>query len=775
MRKRVVLVAAVIAGLTSTMLSAPAAHAVGLVPDPVLAACIAQAIEDATGTTVDYQTYGISQADFDALRTSGGTDNLACWGVSSLEGVQYLPLAPKPDASADDLITLIFNGGAITDLSPLSALTQLQYLDLSQNNITNISPLSGLTNLERLFLYQNHIASITALQGMTKLQYVALSENSIKDLSPLNNHNALIYLEAHENQISSLPAFTGMTKLDTLDLGSNKLTSVAQLTGLSAPLVLMLGGNQISTLTGLPTSVTDLSIDQNKVSDLSPVAKLKNLEAISFSDNQVKDLSPLSGLPKLDYVLFNNNAVTDLKPLASSPGILAGGQVYFTQNHVADMSPIRPCTRAQNLGGNTASCTSFSGVAETLTGSATTGVAQALPTVIGQSDDPVTWKVVTGAATISGGKVTFNSPGTFKLRFQDRSDSGDGYRLEMSSAAECAEQGGTWDTTDPNYPMCLIMADLSGVVTYTVTNPATQYTVTFNPAGGTVSPTSKVVKIGDALGALPTPTRAGFTFDGWYSQASGGVKYTSATVLTTKTDVTIYAHWIGKKYTITFNPNGGSTPKTGSKATKTTTVIMGQTYGRLPSTTRKNYNLLGWFTAKSGGTPVTASTIVTTASNATLYAHWALKTFTVKLNPRSGTVSPTSITVTYGKKYAGLPTPVRAGYTFKGWFTKTSGGTKVTSKTTVTLTKGQTLYAQWSAKKYKITFNPNGGSTPKTGSTVTKSKTVTFGKTFGTLTTTKLSGLKFAGWWTDPDGGTQVTAKSKVIFTANTILYAHWI
>jgi len=769
------------------MLSTPTAQAADtLVPDPELAACISQAIGEVTGNTPDYQADGITQADFDALHDSGGTDGLSCWGVNNLEGVQYLTLALRPGASTDDSIGLSFNGGAITDVSPLRGLTPLQYLDLSGNTIIDISPLAGLTTLDHLYLGKNQITSITALQGMTKLQYVVLSENNIKDISPLNNHSALIYLEANDNQISSLPTFTGMTKLDTLDLSSNKLSSITQLAGLPALLSLGVGRNQISNLAGLPTSVTDLGIDQNKISDLSPVAKLKNLESISFSDNQVKDLSPLSGLMKLNFILFSSNAVTDLKPLASSPGILAGGQLYFSQNHVADLSPVRPCTRAQRLAANTDSCAYFLAAGQTLTATATVGVAQALPVVVGESDDPVTWKVVTGSASISNGKVTFSSPGTAKLFFQDRLDvwggtyDGDATYIDVPSASECAQQGGTWDASDPSYPTCAVMADLSGLVTYTVANaptpppPATQYTVTFNPTGGTVSPTSKVVKIGDALGTLPTPTRAGFTFDGWYSQASGGVKYSSTTVLTTKTDVTIYAHWIGKKYTITFNPNGGSTPKTGSKVTKTKTVTMGAQYQTLPTTTRKNYNLLGWFTAKSGGTPVTSQTIVNTASNATLYAHWALKTFTVKLNPRSGTVSPTSITVTYGKKYAGLPTPTRPGYMFKGWFTKTSGGTKVTSKTTVKLTKGQTLYAQWSAKKYKVTFNPNGGSTPKTGSTVTKSKTVTFGKTFGTLPTTKQSGLKFAGWWTDPVAGTMVTAKSKVIFTVNTILYAHW-
>ena len=771
MRKRVVLVAAVIAGLASTMLSAPTARATdNLVPDQALAQCIGDAIGDATGEWPDYWTNGITQADFEKLAAVGGIEYLNCTDVSDLTGIDYLNTL---GGSATKLTSLSITSGTITNLSPLSGMTQLDDLGLTSNSIIDISPLAGLTNLTRISLADNQIINISALQGMTKLQYAVLPQNKIKDISPLNNHKYLKDIELIENQVSSLPAFTGMNSLETIFMYDNLVTSLAPLAAVPTLTAFGVDGNKITSLAGLPKSLTFLSAANNQISDLSPLSGMTNLGYLNLGYNRIKDLSPLAGLKSLSDVMLYNNDVTDLKPLAASAASSAVNRVTISENHISDLSPIKPCTRAQRMAGNTAACSDFGAVGQTLTATATKGVAQALPAVVGQSDDPVTWKVATSSsASISGGKVTFNSTGTFKLFFQDRIDVGDSNNIDASSAGECTQLGGTWDASD--YPPCTIKADFSGVVTYTVTDPATQYTVTFNPTGGTVSPTSKVVKIGDALGTLPTPTRAGFTFDGWYSQATGGVKYTSATVLTTKTDVTIYAHWTGKKYTITFNPNGGSTPKTGSKVTKTKTVTMGAQYQTLPTTTKKNYNLLGWFTAKSGGTPVTSQTIVNTASNATLYAHWALKTFTVKLNPRSGTVSPTSITVTYGKKYAGLPTPTRPGYMFKGWFTKTSGGTKVTSKTTVTLTKAQTLYAQWSAKKYKITFNPNGGSTPKTGSTVTKSKTVTFGKTFGTLPTSKQSGLKFAGWWTDPVAGTMVTAKSKVAVTANTILYAHW-
>ena len=72
---------------------------------------------------------------------------------------------------------------------------------------------------------------------------------------------------------------------------------------------------------------------------------------------------------------------------------------------------------------------------------------------------------------------------------------------------------------------------------------ATRYTVTFDPQGGTVSPTSKTVAQGYAYGALPIPNRTGYTFGGWFTTASGGSQVMSFTTVTQASAHTLYAHW----------------------------------------------------------------------------------------------------------------------------------------------------------------------------------------------------------------------------------------
>ena len=73
--------------------------------------------------------------------------------------------------------------------------------------------------------------------------------------------------------------------------------------------------------------------------------------------------------------------------------------------------------------------------------------------------------------------------------------------------------------------------------------PAEQKTVTFNPTGGTVSRTSQEVTNGKSYGDLPTPTRSGYTFDGWFTAENGGTQITSGTTVNLTSDQILYAHW----------------------------------------------------------------------------------------------------------------------------------------------------------------------------------------------------------------------------------------
>ena len=313
---------------------------------------------------------------------------------------------------------------------------------------------------------------------------------------------------------------------------------------------------------------------------------------------------------------------------------------------------------------------------------------------------------------------------------------------------------------------------VTGNVTYYAQWTATtrSYTATFNGNGGTSSPSTITKTYGSELGTLPTCSRTGYTFLGWYTASSGGTKISSTTKITGT--VTYYAQWSINSYTLTYNVNGGNAVSPASKS-----VQYGSAYGTLPTPTRAStaqysYTFAGWYTAATGGTQVTANTTMG-AGNTTIYAHWTATTrsYTATFNGNGGTSSPSTITKTYGSELGTLPTCSRTGYTFLGWYTASSGGTKISSTTKITGTV--TYYAQWSINSYTLTYNVNGGNAVSPAS-----KSVQYGSAYGTLPTptrasTAQYSYTFAGWYTAATGGTQVTANT-TMGAGNTTIYAHW-
>ena len=83
----------------------------------------------------------------------------------------------------------------------------------------------------------------------------------------------------------------------------------------------------------------------------------------------------------------------------------------------------------------------------------------------------------------------------------------------------------------------------SDVYSFTTDSTLPTFTVTFNANGGSCSTTSKTVTYSNTYGTLPTPTQSGYTFNGWYTSASGGSKITSDTVMKEIGNHTLYAHW----------------------------------------------------------------------------------------------------------------------------------------------------------------------------------------------------------------------------------------
>ena len=121
------------------------------------------------------------------------------------------------------------------------------------------------------------------------------------------------------------------------------------------------------------------------------------------------------------------------------------------------------------------------------------------------------------------------------------------------------------------------------------------FTATFDANGGTLSGDgTKTVTSTKKYGTLPTATRVGYIFGGWYDAKTNGNKITSTASVDIAADTTFYAHWTPVESTVNFDANGGTVTTTSKK------VYYEQTIGDMPTPKREGYTFNGWCTAKNG-------------------------------------------------------------------------------------------------------------------------------------------------------------------------------
>ena len=249
-------------------------------------------------------------------------------------------------------------------------------------------------------------------------------------------------------------------------------------------------------------------------------------------------------------------------------------------------------------------------------------------------------------------------------------------------------------------------------------------TVTFNANGGSCSTASKSVSKGAAVGTLPTPTRSGYSFVGWYTSREGGTA--PVTTATTVSDaVTYYAHWTSNRTAgnkITFDAAGGTLPAPAATYTVSGTntyratgnLILfncdGQTvatnyYGTEVAvdakgkvTAKRPYMSNNKLTVPEGGFVLSGHGNNEGMCTAIAAIHIG---DTVSYDAATGTVqvydSPNGALaghkyVASGSTYGDLPVPTLGTTPFLGWFTAASGGTRITDTSSYS---ASTLYAHW--------------------------------------------------------------------------------
>ena len=256
--------------------------------------------------------------------------------------------------------------------------------------------------------------------------------------------------------------------------------------------------------------------------------------------------------------------------------------------------------------------------------------------------------------------------------------------------------------------------------------PAGSITLTLDAGSGTIgssgSTTTITITEKDSAGkyvvpTLPTASRSGYTFKGWFladgTRVENGSKLEAPATATAqyeqitynlkvkgmKTTQSAENAWLITEYNATPNQN-----LLGFLRNHATTAVQDATPTGYKL--KKSGDAIVWYNY-NGSTTLSDQLQITSAAQEVL-VKYEPKTFTLYFQVDGGQVDPTSKTVTYDSKVGTLPTPTKSGKVFLGWFDE--DGVQYTSETVYKVNGNTTLTARWqneSSVLLRIYLSPN--------------------------------------------------------------------
>ena len=337
------------------------------------------------------------------------------------------------------------------------------------------------------------------------------------------------------------------------------------------------------------------------------------------------------------------------------------------------------------------------------------------------------------------------------------------------------------DVTGQTYPFLLVEGNFSGKTAYITVGTPPTYTVNLNSkrsntnatTAGTGAVTVTYTQSTNLTTPITVPTMTGYTFDGYWSNNGGsgtqvidanGNFITNASGyinsykewIKTGGNITLYAKWTAKTYTVNLNNQEATTAGT---ASVTATYNAAMPSATMP--TKAGYAFNGYYTSTNGGGTQYYTAAGASARNwnidtnpSTLYAYWTQKTYTL-----SATTNPAGLgSVTFSKSApyhyndaVTLTAPAATGYTFSGWGGTNSSmmsGNVFTFSADAANNTAYAVTANYKANEYTITLNNQSATTGGTSS-----QTVDYRTALPDITVPTKTGNAFGGYFTETNGG----------------------
>ncbi|QWF94038.1 InlB B-repeat-containing protein [Listeria monocytogenes] len=586
----------------------------------------------------------------------------------------------SPLSNMTGLNYLTVTESKVKDVTPIANLTDLYSLSLNYNQIEDISPLASLTSLHYFTAYVNQITDITPVANMTRLNSLKIGNNKITDLSPLANLSQLTWLEIGTNQISDINAVKDLTKLKMLNVGSNQISDISVLNNLSQLNSLFLNNNQLGNedmeVIGGLTNLTTLFLSQNHITDIRPLASLSKMDSADFANQVIKKparnfsktLSVPNNITSIDGTLvtpktISNNGTYDAPNVNwSSPSYLPEVRYTFKQDVVVGSTIssytgiiIQPLNEPVdynvtfNIDGNTSEVKTVT--EEDLI------PEPANPTKQGYTFDGwydaetggTKWDFTTGQMpandlmlyahfSVNSYQVNFDIDGAVMneavvydtLLNEPTAPTKQGYTFDGWYDAETG--GNKWDFKTMKMPA----NDVTLYAHFTVSS----YQVNFDIDGAV---TNEAIVYDTLLNEPATPTKQGYTFDGWYDAETGGNKWDFKTMKMPANDVTLYAHFTINNYQANFDIDGSVTNET---------ITYDTLLNEPTAPTKQGFLFDGWYDAEVGGTKWDFNTMKMPANDINLYAHFSKETPLIPSPSDESDSKPTNGSITINEPSA---------------------------------------------------------------------------------------------------------------------------
>ena len=224
-------------------------------------------------------------------------------------------------------------------IAPLSSVSTLVRLDLSNNTIRNLEVLADMPALQELNLKHNALTDLKVLSQLTGLRRLDVSFNSLKSLQPLAACPELTFLDAENNQLTSLAGIENMTGLTYLNVNYNQIEDVSLLGNLTSMETLKISNNQISDISALHgmSRLDSFYFAQNQISALPAWPEGSLLRVIDGANNKLESIQPLSVMKELAYVYLDYNKLTSVDPIAECTNLV---QVNVYGNEIKNVSAL---------------------------------------------------------------------------------------------------------------------------------------------------------------------------------------------------------------------------------------------------------------------------------------------------------------------------------------------------------------------------------------------------------------------------------------------------